>query len=125
MTDLAQGKYLRATDSANIFYNDISADEAKKHDAALLFHSPGSMKGPVTFPAWQHVPSSYIVCEKDNAIPAPVQEQMASQEGAWCMPPIRLDAGHIPFLAKPDETVMAVRQALGEALVKRETRTVG
>lgn len=106
---------MRTYDQANIFYNDISAEEAEKHTAGLLLHSPGSMKGQVTYPAWQHVPSVYVLCEKDNAIPPPVQEQMASQEGAWCMPPIRVDAGHIPFLAKPDETVISVRQALGEA----------
>lgn len=37
---------------------------------------------------------------------------MASQEGNWVMEPLVIDAGHVPFLAKPDETVQAVIKAI-------------
>ena len=48
--------------------------------------------------AWQTVPSTYVVCERDNAIPPALQERMAQRAGTVS----RIDAGHsaVPVAAR-------------------------
>lgn len=52
---------------------------------------------------------------KDAAIPLPTQQMMVEQVAKGI--PIStetVDAGHSPFLSKPEETAMAIRRAAGE-----------
>lgn len=58
-----------AEDNESIFYNDVSDSVAQENKKTLLLHSPGSMKQAVTYAGFKHVPSTYIVCEQDAAIP--------------------------------------------------------
>lgn len=61
---------MHAEDNENVFYNDVPDSIAQENKKTLLLHSPGSMRQAVTYAAFKHVPSTYIVCEKDAAIPA-------------------------------------------------------
>ena len=58
--------------------------------------------------AWQRVPSTYVVCERDNAIPPAVQERMAAQAGTIS----RIDAGHSPFLSRPHDVQAIIQETL-------------
>jgi hypothetical protein len=51
------------------------------------------------------VPSTYVVCELDNAIPVPAQEAMAEHAGATH----RLRSDHSPFLTDPDAVAELIR----------------
>jgi pimeloyl-ACP methyl ester carboxylesterase len=48
--------------------------------------------------AWQHKPASYFVCTADLATPAELQRQRI-RPGTR---PVEFDAGHHPFLSRPD-----------------------
>ena len=48
---------------------------------------------------WQTVPSTYIRCLDDQAVPIAAQDQLASRCGAT----LTIDADHSPFLGKPAE----------------------
>lgn len=98
-----------------IFFNDVDKETAEDVKKQLVGHAKGVFDSKVTYAAFKHVQSSYIICEKDNAIPLPIQEGMAGQPGSK-FEVQRLDAGHSPFLSKNDETVKAVRKAIGESL---------
>lgn len=52
-----------------IFYNDCSKEVTAQEKKKLLVHSLGSFKQEVTYAGWKHVPSVYIVCDRDMAIP--------------------------------------------------------
>jgi pimeloyl-ACP methyl ester carboxylesterase len=54
---------------------------------------------PVTFAAWQHVPSTYLVCAQDKGTPADLQREFAGRATSV----VELDAGHHPFLSRPPE----------------------
>jgi hypothetical protein len=51
--------------------------------------------------AWHDAPSTYVICEQDNAIPPVAQEQMSRRAGEVR----RMDASHSPFLSRPGEVV--------------------
>ena len=54
---------------------------------------------PIVDPAWQSVPSSYVVCTDDRAVRVEQQRLRAS----WAQHRIELDCDHSPFLSAPDE----------------------
>jgi hypothetical protein len=71
--------------------------EQLKHISVAAFATPS------TFEPWANgVPCAYIFCELDNALPFPVQQQMAAQLGSNATT-FSLKAGHCPFLSMPEE----------------------
>ena len=52
---------------------------------------------PVQSAAWQHVPSTYLVCAQDRGTPAERQREFAGRAGSV----VEIDAGHHPFLSEP------------------------
>ncbi|RDW75805.1 hypothetical protein BP5796_06626 [Coleophoma crateriformis] len=97
---------IRAGTPKEIFYNDISYAEA----APLIAHLKGqgykTLFSDLTVEPWRIVPSTYILCEADNAIPIQVQEGMIAH--AQSIAPNAFDviercsAGHSPFLSQPE-----------------------
>ncbi|KAI4184517.1 MAG: hypothetical protein LQ346_006106 [Caloplaca aetnensis] len=73
---------LLCADAKNVFFNDV--------DAVLSYHWIQKMRtqpasgwnGTVTYCAWKEIPSVYLVCEADQAIPPSVQIQMAKNAGS-------------------------------------------
>ncbi|WP_405021207.1 alpha/beta hydrolase [Kitasatospora sp. NBC_00070] len=53
---------------------------------------------PVGAAAWQHLPSTYLVCAQDRGTPARLQREYARRAGTV----VELDAGHHPFLSRPE-----------------------
>ncbi|MFF3561304.1 alpha/beta fold hydrolase [Streptomyces sp. NPDC002574] len=82
-----------------VLYGDVAPEDAERAIARLVPQSVKSMSEPLTAVGWKAVPSSYIVCEDDAALPPAVQEEMAlraerSYRRAW---------SHSPFLSAPAE----------------------
>lgn len=79
---------------------------ATAHAKRLGYHSYGSFKSPLTYVPYNDIPTAYILCEKDQAIPINVQRAMidhARDIAPNAMDTIEsLDAGHSPFLNMPD-----------------------
>ena len=57
------------------------------------------LEQPVRSAAWQHVPSTYLVCAQDRGTPAGRQREFARRAAGV----VELDAGHHPFLSRPAE----------------------
>ncbi len=55
------------------------------------------LEQPVQSAAWQHIPSTYLVCAQDRGTPADRQRKFAARAGSV----VELDAGHHPFLSQP------------------------
>ncbi len=67
-----------------------AADKTARQSVAVLGQ-------PVRAAAWQHVPSTYLVCARDRGTPADKQREFADTAGSVA----ELDAGHHPFLSQP------------------------
>ena len=69
----------------------------------------------VKYAAWKHIPSTYMVCEGDQAIKLAAQEGMIAQPGANFTVE-RCGSSHSPFVSMPDFTAEVVRRAAGEKI---------
>lgn len=103
----------KAINCHEIFYNDVDKEVADKMISGLKPHAKGVFSSKVTYAAWKHILSVYIICEKDNAIALDTQESMATQPGNKITVE-RMDCGHSPWLSNLDGTVKLVRKAIGE-----------
>jgi pimeloyl-ACP methyl ester carboxylesterase len=100
------GDYVEATTPRTVFYNDVDDATAESAVNRLGYQSYASMRQPLTEAAWKTVPSSYIICEADNAIPVAVQERMAERADDVH----RLNASHSPFLSQPAALARLIRR---------------
>jgi len=102
--------------AAEVFYNDLPAPERAKWFSKTSTHAVGTKRAGATGMSWKEIPSWYLVCEEDGAIPVFAQEAMTGmvkQMGGEIMTE-RIKSGHSPFLSWPDYTVDWIRRAAGE-----------
>ncbi|MFI6360049.1 alpha/beta hydrolase [Streptomyces sp. NPDC050743] len=84
-------------DPVNYFYADAAPEDAERAAARLVRQTVKSFSEPLTAATWKAVPSSYIMCEQDQALPLAFQEAMAVRsERSY-----RLPTSHSPFLSAP------------------------
>jgi pimeloyl-ACP methyl ester carboxylesterase len=102
------GESLMPGTPVETFFNDVSPEEADAAAARLAPQSMAAVKTPVSAVAWRDVPTTYVICEQDQAIPVPAQEMLSGRAGAVR----RLDASHSPFLSRPGEVVEIIRGVL-------------
>ena len=91
--------------AGEVFYNDCDAATRERAIARLAPQSSSAFVEPVARPAWREVPSTYIVCARDGAIPPDLQRTLFAPRAERT---IELEMGHSPFLSQP--------AALAEAL---------
>lgn len=92
-----------------IFYNDCSREDAGHAASRLEPQSLPSFTQTVRSVAWRDIPSTYLICERDNAIPPFIQEQLAGRAGDVR----RVDSSHSPFLSMPEQVVELITQLAG------------
>ena len=81
------------------FYHDCVPDLADAAAAQLQPMSVAAMAGVPRAVAWREVPSTYVVCTDDRALPVALQRSCAARlENV-----IELPASHSPFLSRPDD----------------------
>ncbi|PWY96052.1 alpha/beta-hydrolase [Aspergillus sclerotioniger CBS 115572] len=98
-----------------VFYNDMSDEDVQSAVSALRPHSYQTYHSPCTYAAWKDIPTTYLYCAQDAAIPLKVQRMMVEELAAGY--PIRTeftDASHSPFYSTPTEVALAIRRAAGE-----------
>ncbi|MFC5213307.1 alpha/beta hydrolase [Streptomyces coerulescens] len=85
--------------SAEALYGDLSEEQAARSVRKLVPQSVRSFSERVTKAGWPAVPSTYIICDQDKALPLQVQETLAAR----AKDVHRLKSGHSPFLSMPAE----------------------
>jgi pimeloyl-ACP methyl ester carboxylesterase len=84
-------------DPITMFYGDVPVVDAEAAAARLVPQTIRSFNETVTAAAWRTIPSAYVICEKDQAIPVVLQEAMAERAATVR----RLPSAHSPFLSMP------------------------
>ena len=83
-------------------HNDTSAEIAAYWSPYNTHSDIAAFGTPLSYAAWRHIPSTYILCELDRCILPPVQEDMvASAKGQVKVE--RIQSGHMPMLSMPDK----------------------
>jgi len=96
------------TRADEVFYTSCDPDTRKWAKSKLKSQSAATMSEAVARPTWRDVPSTYVVCVNDRALPAEMQRTVFAPRTSHV---IELQADHSPFLSQP--------HALAEVLVAR------
>ena len=102
------GRTVFPDDPRHVFYADCEPAVAERAEAALVPHRKAVFSQELRSAAWRTVPSTYVVCERDNAVPPALQELMAGRAGTVS----RIDSSHSPFLSRPDEVTAIIQETL-------------
>lgn len=105
--DVRPDGYVHARTPEAIFFNDVASEVAREAVAKLRPHSLAAFTDELTEASWETLPSTYIVCKQDRAIPPEVQRRMAVRTGGAVR---ELDTSHSPFLSRPDLLADLVRE---------------
>jgi pimeloyl-ACP methyl ester carboxylesterase len=104
----ADGRTLTPDNPKHVFYNDCPPEVAESAVAALAPQRKDAFIQELRAAAWERAPSTYVICERDNAIPPAAQERMS-----WLADTVsRLDAGHSPFLSRPHDVTAIIQETL-------------
>ena len=105
-------------DPRRIFYNDLSDAEAAKWISELRPQVRQAQLTPTLNAAYRYLPSTYMFCENDQALPIGVQGEMVAESGA-SFAKERCESGHSPYLSMPGK-VVEVLQRIVEGLKLRD-----
>jgi pimeloyl-ACP methyl ester carboxylesterase len=101
------GGYIEALTPEDIFFDDVEDKTLLKEAVSQVgYQAAASINQPVTEAAWKTVPSTYLICEEDKAIPASQQEVFAQRAGRVR----RLRSSHCPFLSQPAALARLLKQ---------------
>ncbi|OMQ14047.1 hypothetical protein A7K94_0219380 [Modestobacter sp. VKM Ac-2676] len=105
------GRSITAGRPEEVFYGDCDPADAAAAVARLTPQSMSSCTAPLEVAAWQTVPSTYVVADRDPELPQAVQEMMAAGKARHL---VHIDSAHSPFLSRPAElTALLVDVARG------------
>ena len=101
MAEIRLGEVMASIDrhaARSAFYHRCSPEDAEWATAQLRTMPTSVLVAPPTpSPAWQILPSTYIVCTEDQILSVSAQEQMAENADRVR----RIDSDHSPFLSCP------------------------
>ncbi|KAJ5294218.1 hypothetical protein PENANT_c028G08897 [Penicillium antarcticum] len=103
------------SDPQFLFFHDVpdGAEWAK----LLLPHACATKTAPATSTAYMNIPTSFLLCEEDRAIPVAVQQVLVDR-ARKCGAEIeteKIQTGHTPWLVVPDQVVAYLKKQAGES----------
>ena len=66
----------------------------------------------LTHAAWKYIPSTYLICDNDQAAPQQYQEMFAAQAKSQV---VHCSSGHSPHLSQPEMLVQKIHEVSQEA----------
>ena len=100
--------YLTREGLGTAFAADVPRKVADQMHATQRPFSEAAFGSPSGEPAWETIPSWYLVASQDRAIPPATQRFMAERAGAHTS---EVRASHVPQISQPDATVQVIKQA--------------
>ncbi|KAK4939730.1 hypothetical protein LTR10_020014 [Elasticomyces elasticus] len=94
-----------------LLYHDLPTDEAEKYAAMLKPHVFNGHYDQITFAGYLAVPTHYLICEEDQALPKQFQQMIVdsadkdiAEKGQRAVVVTRIGSGHSPFVSRVEET---------------------
>ncbi|KIV86206.1 hypothetical protein PV11_01834 [Exophiala sideris] len=105
-----------------LLYHDLPTDEAEKYVAMLKPHVFNGHYDQITFAGYLAVPTYYLICEEDQALPKQFQQMIVdsadkdiAETGQRAVVVTRIGSGHSPFLSRVEETGDWVKRCAKQA----------
>jgi len=102
---------------ASTLYNDLPDSDAKLWESRLIPQSYKVQTTKLTRAAYTYIPSTYLICENDQAAPTQYQEMFAGTANAAVE---RCSSGHSAMLSQTDMLADKIAAAV-ERAVNKET----
>ncbi|KAH7399607.1 Alpha/beta hydrolase fold-1 [Pyrenochaeta sp. MPI-SDFR-AT-0127] len=105
--------HIDAIQMAPAILNDMPFEEAYPHTLTLQHHSAVSFNAPVTQAAYETIPVTYLLCEKDLVVAPETQKRFISVlgEGGRKVDVVGLQSGHCPNWSQPEKLVEVLVEA--------------
>jgi pimeloyl-ACP methyl ester carboxylesterase len=100
----------RIKDAARRLYHNLPPKEAEYWASKIIDQSYAVKTTKLSQSPYHHVPSTYVVCENDQAVPAQLQEMFGKSANANM---IGIKSGHSPMLSHTDELVGLISATAG------------
>ncbi|MCJ1384972.1 hypothetical protein MMC17_008090 [Xylographa soralifera] len=106
-------------DAKAIFYNDLSSTEGDEWASKLTHQSLGVYSSTTTYAAWRHIPSTYVIGEKDKTAMTPQVVEFIINTAKQLEPSAfdvieKCDCGHCLMISHPQWLAGVLRRAAGE-----------
>jgi hypothetical protein len=100
---------------ASKFYNDLDPETTAKCISELVpYQAKPTLYTPTTYEAYRDVPSTYLLCEKDAAIPFDLQKTMVSLAGDEALRSHICETGHSPMLGAPQMVAEVIENSFDQ-----------
>jgi pimeloyl-ACP methyl ester carboxylesterase len=96
--------------AAAIFYADCDVDTQRASTARLRPMTTAPVEEPVASAAWRDIPSTYVICTQDMAIPVEWQRERFAPRADEV---VELDASHSPFFSLPSAVADLLAERAG------------
>jgi hypothetical protein len=107
------GRFYMRAGAKNIYNDPAEEEEAKAWEERMIPQSYEVQKTVLTREAWKFVPSTYLICENDQAAPPSFQEGFAKMAQSTV---VRCNAGHSPMLSQTAMLVGELVQTVEKAI---------
>ncbi|KAL2829748.1 Alpha/beta hydrolase fold-1 [Aspergillus cavernicola] len=108
-----EGDYVRCNAGPDAAFHDLAPEEQQRWTSELVHTSREVFSGAATYEPWHQIPSAYIFCEEDRALPVQIQEMLAAKLGTELT--FRLKSSHSPFLSMPDRLADVLEELVGKS----------
>ncbi|KAL2860652.1 Alpha/beta hydrolase fold-1 [Aspergillus pseudodeflectus] len=108
-----EGDYVRCNAGAEAAFHDLAPEEQLEQQSGLVHTSRAVFSGASTFEPWHQIPSAYILCEEDRALPIQFQEMLSAKLGTELL--YRVKSSHSPFLSMPDRLAEVLEELVSKA----------
>ena len=100
--------------SIELLYADVEPEHARRMEKLLIRQNGKAMKDAITYPAWQHIPTTYLKTQDDMVLFPDGQERQikAVRDAGASVAVETYKASHSPYLSMPEEMVAAVERAV-------------
>lgn len=112
--DAATGTTFLCEPPIQLFYADVEPERANRLERLLVRRSGKLMTDAVTYPAWQHIPTTYLGTQDGQVLLPEWQERQikAVRDTGASITVESYKSSHSPFLSMPEEMVTAVERAV-------------
>jgi len=93
------------------FYNECESSVARAAAIRLRPTSVDCLRTPTGAEPWHDIPSTYVVCERDQTIHPDMQRAMSARARRVHS----LDTDHSPFMSTPDELLDILVRVAGDS----------
>ncbi|KAI1394285.1 alpha/beta-hydrolase [Hypoxylon trugodes] len=111
--EIRPGNRFRVKNAAEGLYSDLSRDEAEYWASKIVDQSYAVQETKMALAAYEYIPSTYLICTNDKALPPEIQEVCAKTAGAKVL---KIDSGHSPMLDRTEQLVGIITTTVDQAV---------